>query len=64
METQALSEDLVDGAGDAAEFVFKDRTKRGRIYRMTAAGHLPHRKIGARIFYLKSDLTRAFGALA
>ena len=61
---QTLSEDLLNGAGDAAEFVFGNRAKRRAIYRMTEAGELPVIKKGRRLFYRKSDLDRAFQAAA
>jgi DNA-binding transcriptional regulator PaaX len=61
---QALSEDLLDGAADAAEFVFGDRGKRRAIYRLTGSGELPVIKKGRRLFYRKSDLQAAFRAAA
>lgn len=61
---QTLSEDLLDGAADAAEFVFGDRGKRRAIYRMTETGDLPVIRKGKRLFYRKSDLERAFQSAA
>ena len=44
---QTLSEDLLDGAAAAAEYVFGDAGKRRAIYRMTEKG-LPAIRIGNR----------------
>lgn len=63
METQTLSEDLLDGAAAAALFVFGDASKRRAIYRMTEQG-LPVIRMGKRLFYRKSDLERAFQSAA
>lgn len=57
---QALADDLIEGAADAAEFVFGDRSKRRKVYRMTEKGELPAIRKGSRIFYRKSDLEAAF----
>lgn len=52
-----LSNDLLDGARAAAEYVgVKTRT----IYNLTERGLLPHVKIGGRLFYRKSELEARF----
>ena len=63
---QALSDDLLDGAAAAAQFIFgaSDGTNRKRVYRMTENGSLPVIRKGKRLFYRKSDLERAFRAAA
>lgn len=61
---QALSDDLLDGAAEAAVFVFGDSNKRRLIYRLTESGDLPVIRKGKRLFYRKSDLERAFQAAA
>jgi len=61
---QALSDDLLDGAAEAAQFVFGDSKRRRAIYRLTESGDLPVIRKGKRLFYRKSDLERAFQATA
>ncbi len=58
---QPLSEDLLDGATAAAEYLgLKPRV----VYRLTEAGNLPVIKLGRRLFYRKSELDRVFRAAA
>ena len=54
---QPLSEDLLDGAAAAAEFLGLTRRT---VYRMTEAGELPVVRKGTKLFYRKSALERAF----
>lgn len=61
---QRLSDDLLDGAAAAAEYVFGDPTKRRRIYRMTETGDLPVVAIGRRLYYSKEALRRVFQVAA
>lgn len=62
---QALSDDLIEGAKPAAEYLGFDPVSGPRkVYRMTAAGHLPVIKKGRQLFYRKSDLERAFQVAA
>lgn len=58
---QPLSEDLLDGAAAAAEFL---GLKRRTVYRLTESGDLPVIRKGTKLFYRKSDLERAFQATA
>ncbi|WP_066807170.1 helix-turn-helix domain-containing protein [Sphingomonas asaccharolytica] len=60
---QELSDDLLEGAQGAAAFL-KLRGGPRAVYRMTEAGHLPVIRKGRRLFYRKSDLTKAFSAEA
>lgn len=58
---QALSDDLLDGAKAAAEYLgLKPRT----VYALTEAGDLPVIKKGRKLFYRKSELNRAFQTAA
>ena len=52
-----LSDDLLDGAAAAAEYV---GVKTRSIYHMTENGHLPVVRIGRRLFFRKSELEAAF----
>lgn len=54
---QPLSEDLLEGAGAAAEFL---GIKRRTVYRMTEAGELPVIRKGGKMFFRKSELDKAF----
>jgi DNA-binding transcriptional regulator PaaX len=56
-----LSEDLLSGADAAAAFIGLPRRA---VYRMTETGQLPVIRKGRRLFYRKSDLERAFQAVA
>lgn len=58
---QPLSDDLLDGAKAAADFLgLKPRT----VYALTEAGDLPVIRKGRKLFYRKSDLERAFRSAA
>lgn len=58
---QPLSEDLLEGAAAAADYLgLKPRS----VYRMTESGDLPVIRKGRKLFYRKSDLERAFQAAA
>lgn len=56
-----LSDDLLEGAAAAAGYIgIKPRS----VYRMTETGDLPAIRKGRKLFYRKSDLERAFQAVA
>ena len=56
---QTLSEDLLEGAAAAAEFIGISRKK---VYRLTERNELPVIRKCGRLYYRKSDLERAFQA--
>lgn len=58
---QTLSEDLLEGAAAAAEFI---GISRKRVYRLTEKDELPVIRKGGRLYYRKSDLQRAFQVAA
>lgn len=58
---QTLSDDLLAGADAAASFIGLPRRA---VYRMTETGQLPVIRKGRKLFYRKSDLERAFQAVA
>lgn len=60
---QPLSDDLLEGAEEAAKFL-QLRGGRRAVYRLTEGGHLPVTRKGRKLFYRKSDLERAFQATA
>lgn len=53
--------DLIEGAAAAAAFTGLSRRK---IYRLVELGHLPTVRKGRRLYFRKSELDRAFRALA
>lgn len=55
--TKMLKDDLVNGAGAAADYVGLPRRM---IYNMTERGLLPVIRKGRRLFYRKSELEAAF----
>lgn len=59
MET--LGDDLIIGAAGLAEYLFKDRSKRRKIYHLAAQGLLPVFKIGPELAGRKSTLLRFIG---
>lgn len=56
---QALSDDLLSGAKEAANFIGLPQRA---VYRLTENGQLPVIRKGRRLFYRKSDLEKAFQA--
>lgn len=52
-----MRDDLLAGAASAAEFTGMSTRQ---IYRLVEGGYLPCHKKGRRLFFLKSDLRRAF----
>jgi hypothetical protein len=55
---EKLSDDLIVGADNLAEFVFGDKEKRRRIYHLNEAGKLPLFNLGPRLAGRRSTLTR------
>ena len=55
---ELIADDLLDGAGAIAEFLFGDRKKRRRIYHLNATGQLPLARMGDKIIGRKSTLKR------
>jgi hypothetical protein len=53
-----LADDLLFGAEAIAEFLFKDRKKRRRVYHLNATGQLPLGKMGETLIGRKSTLTK------
>lgn len=58
---QALSDDLLEGADEAATYL---GLKRGTVYRLVAANEIPAIHKGRKIFFRKSELDRAFQSAA
>jgi hypothetical protein len=56
-----LAEDILYGAGAIASFLFGDAQQRGRVYYLSANGHLPVFRIGSRIAARKSTLREWVG---
>ena len=52
-----MKDELLTGAASAAQFTGMSRRQ---IYRLVEGGHLPCTRKGRRMFFLKSDLRRAF----
>lgn len=52
-----MKDELLTGATEAAKFTGMSRRQ---IYRLVEDGHLPCVRKGRRLFFLKSDLRRAF----
>lgn len=52
-----MKDELLTGATEAAKFTGMSRRQ---IYRLVEDGHLPCARKGRRLFFLKSDLRRAF----
>jgi len=51
-----LASDILHGAGAIAHFVYGDEKKRRKIYRLVAAGNLPHFRLGNTICSRRSVL--------
>jgi excisionase family DNA binding protein len=56
---QALSDDLLAGAGAAAAYV---GLAQRAIYHMVEAGHLPVIRKGRRLYFRKTELDKAFSS--
>ncbi len=56
IEGPSLSADLLDGAGEIAEFMFGDKKHRRRVYHFIHAGQIPVFRLGDRICARKSVL--------
>lgn len=52
----ALADDLLEGAGPIARFVYGDERKRRQIYHLAEAGHLPVFRLGTKICARQSTL--------
>ena len=51
-----LHSDMLEGADQIAAFIYGDRTKRGKVYHLVEANHLPVFKLGKAICARKSTL--------
>jgi hypothetical protein len=58
MET--LGDDLIIGASDLAQFLFKDRAKRRKVYHLHERRLIPTFKIGPELAGRRSTLLRHF----
>jgi hypothetical protein len=56
--SDTLGEDLILGGSALARFLFKDATKRRKVYHMHERGLLPLFKVGPELAGRKSTLTR------
>lgn len=52
-----LNEDLIQGAAGAATYVGVPRRV---IYHLAEKGIIPHKKLGRRLYFLRSELDAAF----
>ena len=52
----ALSDDLLSGAAEVAQFLFGNQGERRRVYHLTAKGELPCFHMGGTLYARKSTL--------
>ena len=59
---QALSDDLIDGAKDCAEYIYgsSEPAKVRKVFRLAASGDIPVIRKSNRMYFRKSELDRAF----
>lgn len=60
-ESSDLSDDLIEGANDAAAFI---GTKPRTVYHLVEIGALPCKRMGKKLFFLKTELRAAFRSAA
>ena len=58
-QPSALKDDLLQGAAAVADYTGLDRRL---IYRMVELNEIPHKRMGRRLFFRKSELDKAFSS--